>query len=375
VTEEQEPAEELELDSPALLRAATRAGCPISSRQLEELRAQDLLPRPRRVGYHGRAPIWRYEPGTDRQLVTLLQWRQHTKDPDLLKILLWLDGYPIPVSDVRDALSRQLRGFAHTMEHEIDRQARRLGGDLDSQDARQQAVGEIARTLAAKRGTTPVPRHNRIRASDREHAVELLIRSFGLGETIDSTAADGELIERLLGLAPKARHPTADGTEPWLTGPAEDLLDASSIVALPRLLQVVSEASDAELVSTRQAVIALFRYLPLMMRMLGAITGDDNYAGLAAIGQMGQHPELIPYIVPAVLAMLRAGWTDNLNTVTSALQQFPELAGRVQRLLDMPAKTVEANLASLPADAHERAQRLIDAAINGQLETPTTGPT
>ena len=89
----QQPDESSELDSTALLEVATQAGTAISDRMLETFRAQGLILRPQRVGYRGRAPMWLYPAGTDRQLLCLLRWRRQTKDPDTLKVLLWLDGF------------------------------------------------------------------------------------------------------------------------------------------------------------------------------------------------------------------------------------------------------------------------------------------
>src|ERR1700677_2575376 len=96
MTSDQDPCAAPEgLQSVDLLAAAGQAGTGVSDRMLETFRAQGLMPRPRRVGYRGRAPIWRYPPGADRQLLALLGWREHTKDPDVLQVLLWLDGFPI----------------------------------------------------------------------------------------------------------------------------------------------------------------------------------------------------------------------------------------------------------------------------------------
>lgn len=180
-------------------------------------------------------------------------------------------------------------------------------------------------------------------------------------------------MERVLGIAPNGRRHTIEGTGPWLTGPPEALFDASGTVGLPSLLGVVTDASDTELAAARQTVIALFRHLPLMVRMLGAMFGDENYAGLAGLGQIDQHPEIVLYIVPTVIAILRAGWDENLNAVTSALRYFPELAAQTQRVLDTPTATVNANLADRPADVRERAQRLINAAVEGQFNVSDKG--
>lgn len=114
-------AQPSEPDTAALLQAAAHAGSAISDRMLETFRAQGLIPHPRRVGYRGHAPVWRYPPGTDRQLAALLRWRRHSKDPDLLKVLLWLDGFAIPPSAARDAFARQLRVMTKIMEREIGR--------------------------------------------------------------------------------------------------------------------------------------------------------------------------------------------------------------------------------------------------------------
>jgi hypothetical protein len=79
------------------------------------------------------------------------------------------------------------------------------------------------------------------------------------------------------------------------------------------------------------------------------------------------------YILATVIAILRAGWDENLGTVTSALRQFPELAAQAQRILDMPAAAIEANLAGQPAGVRERARRFIGAAVEGQFDAGAGG--
>jgi len=302
-----------------------------------------------------------------------LRWRQHTKDPDLLSVLLWLEGYDIPSSAIRDALIRQLRHTIQTLEREISRTARQLGLDPTDTDARTQAINALAHTIAAKRGKTPIPRRSRTRAEDRAHAVALMIRTFGLGENLQATAEEADTVERVLGLAPNGRRHTIDTAGPWLTGPAENLLEAGDIVAFPRLVGAVQDATERDLAAARQTVVALFRYLPLMIRMLGAMFGDDNYIGLAGLGEIDQHPETLVYIVPMVIAMLKAGWEENLNAVTAALSPFPELAAQAHRILGLPSTTINANLSGQTAETRERAQRIINAAIEGQFGAEADG--
>lgn len=361
-----------EPDTAALLRAAAVAGEQVSGRLLETFRGQGLIPRPRRVGNRGRVPLWRYPSGTERQLVGLLRWRQHTKDPDLLTVLLWLDGFPISDLAVRHALLRGLHAMTRIIEREIDQRARRLGLNPADGTARSRAISELAHTAAAKRGTTPIPRHSRLRASDRAHAVSLMIRMFGLGDKIEATAQDAELVERVLGLAPNGRRRSMDGSGPWLTGPAGDLFIAAEIAAIPNLAAAVTDASEADLATARQMVSVLFRHLPLMVRMTDAIFGAENYVGLAGLSQLDQHPESVIYLTPMVIGMLRAGWAENLEAVTSALRPFPELAAQAESILTLPAATVEANLDGQPAEVRARAHRLIDAAIAGQFDTGTS---
>jgi len=301
-------AQPAEPDTAALLQAAAQAGSAITDRMLETFRADGLIPHPHRAGYRGRAPVWRYPPGTELQLVALLRWRRRSKDPDLLKVLLWLDGFAIAPSAVRTALVHQLQVMAEAMEREISRQARRLGLDPADGAARSQAIDALAQAIAAKRGTTPLPRRSRVAAQDRTRAVTLMLRIFGLGETLQGTAEDAAVIERVLGLAPNGRRNVIADTGPWLTGPAEDLFDAADIVGLPHLRAAVHDASDADLMAARQTIAALFRHLPLMIRMIGATFDDDNYTALAGLRQIDQHPETLVYIVPLVIAMLKAGW-------------------------------------------------------------------
>jgi hypothetical protein len=41
--------------------------------------------------------------------------------------------------------------------------------------------------------------------------------------------------------------------------------------------------------------------------VISAITGQDNYAGLAPIEQIGFQPEAMMWLLPAITAMFKAG--------------------------------------------------------------------
>lgn len=358
-----------ELDSSALLSAAEKAGYSISNRMLAAFRAQGLVPHPRRAGYRGRAPVWLYPPGTDRQLVSVLRYRALTKDQGVLRVLLWLDGFHVPADDVRRALLDHMHRMGESVEQAISTEASRLGLNPAEGIARSHAVDELARTMAAKRGSSSLPRRGRVRARERGDAIALLIRAIGLGEPVEGTPGQGDAVERTLGVAPNGRRHSIAGAQPWLTGPAEDLFSAADLISLPRLLDAATHSTENELETARKTVTALFRYLPLAARMIDVLSGRDNYAGLASFEQVTQHPEIVLWLVPAVVAMFKAGWSENLNAITDALQQFPDLASRAQALTDMPASTVAANLAAKPEQVRKQAERIINAAIDG----PTPG--
>ncbi|MFM9760769.1 hypothetical protein [Streptomyces scabiei] len=355
------------IESEHLLQAAAAAGHPVSERMLEEFRsrAQGLLPHPQRGPNQGRKPVWLYPPGTERQLVSLMRWREHTKDRNVLRVLLWLDGFPIATSAVRESVSASLSTMTQTLERELDAEAARRG--LDPASEREAALNSIASTLAARRGPNALPRPVRVTASERTNAVELLLRLFAFGETPDTTEEEAATVERVLGVSP-GRRQRVNGGGPWLVGPAQDLLDAAQVISVPRMAETLVDAADAELESARQLVAMLFRFLPLVARMIGAVFGNDNYAGMEGVGHLDDHPEFVMLLVPMVVGMIRAGWQENLDTIATALEPFPALTAEIRRVLDMPSHEVESNLEGQPAAVQRRAHLLIDAALDGKLE-------
>ncbi|MER6425782.1 hypothetical protein [Streptomyces sp. NPDC001137] len=355
------------IESEDLLQAAAAAGHPVSGRMLEEFRSrtQGLIPRPERGANRGRRPVWLYPPGAERQLVSLMRWREHTKDPNVLRVLLWLDGFPIATSAVRESVSASLSTMTQTLERELKAEAARRG--LDPASEREAALNSIASTLAARRGPHALPRPVRVTASERTNAVELMLRLFAYGETLDTTEEQAATVERVLGVSP-GRRQRVDGDGPWLVGPAQDLFDAAQVISVPRMAETLVDATDSELESARQLVAMLFRFLPLVARTIGAVFGNDNYAGMEGMGHLDDHPEFVMLLVPMVIGMIRAGWQENLDTIATALEPFPALTAEIRRVLDMPSNEVESNLKGQPAAVQRRAHLLIDAALDGKLD-------
>ncbi len=226
-----------QLDTAALRRAAADEGLPVSDRLLETLRRDGLVPRPTRVGYRGRSPVWAYPAVAVPQLLALLRWREQTKDPDALRLILWVEGYQIHTSDVRAALVRWWESATAMVDREFRARAERLGLDPDRDEDRPAVLQEMSRELTAKRGPRSIPRRGRIPAAERAHAMDVMLRRFLLDLPADGDVEqEAQKIEKVLGIA-KDRITTIPGSGPWLTGPAASLLDAADIIAVPRLLE------------------------------------------------------------------------------------------------------------------------------------------
>jgi hypothetical protein len=356
------------LETAGLIAIAADAGHAISARMMETFRADKLLPKPERVGYRGRTPIWAYPDGPDKQLLCLLGWREYVKDPATLRVLLWLDGFAVTSALVRDSLVQGLESILAVFEKAVADQVERQGLDPEKDESRAEVLGHFAGVFAAKRGANSLPRRARVRAADRSHAVELVLRLFAFGDEIKAGPDEAETVERVLGLAPKGRHDRVGDAQPWLTGSANDLFSAAEYVALPRALAAVRSSTDTELETARGLVVTIFRCLPLMARMIGVVFDDENYAGFAGLRELDQHPEFVMLLVPTVIGMLRAGWQDSLENVANALKPFPEIAANAGRILDMPRNEVESNLVGKSAAVRLTAQRLVDGALDGKLD-------
>jgi hypothetical protein len=355
------------LDGQSLIAAAGREGLAVTPRTLRRLRTQGLLPHPVRTGQRGLTPVWTYPSGTEAQLVTLLRWRQKTKSPDVLQVVLWLEGFAVCGEEVRAALTRRLRLLLEGIEQELRTHARRCGLDPDTEAGRREALQSMASVLAGKRGPAAIPRHGRMTAADRVRGLTLLLTTFGFGEP-GVGEEDAQTVERVLGIAPNGRRTRIGGQGPWLTGPAEALFGATEVASFPRLLDVAEDATDAELAAVRPLAAALFLKLPFFLRLIDVATSKNNALGMAGLSKVSKDPEFGVFVVPTLVSMLRAGWEENLRTMTQALEGTEGLQAIIPQALEMDSKTWTTNLAALPAAQREQARRIIDAAVDGTLE-------
>ncbi|MEU6245670.1 hypothetical protein [Streptomyces sp. NPDC047024] len=355
-----------------LLRAAMSAGFgTMTERRLEDFRQGGLMPRPVRVGNDGRRPVWIYPRGSDQQLVQLLRWREHTQNVDVLRVVLWIEGFPVALDAVRASATAVLTKLLHEVEQDLQAEASRLGLDpVADQDA---VVSAVATVMAAKRGKNAVPRPIRVPASERATAVAHLLQIFALGKQPDVTEEEAETIEKVLGVSPGRRQRVEDA-DPWLTGPASALVDAADFVSLPRMTEVLADATDSEWEEARSPAAALFLHLPVFTRAMAAMTGKENFAGMGGQAAFDSEPIMAVFLVAFALGARRADWSGNVEGLRDSLAPWPALVDEMKLVLDMPQHELDQNIAGHGLEMWDRTQRIIKALLDGELD-PGPRPT
>ncbi|HEX5403954.1 MAG TPA: hypothetical protein VFX16_16835, partial [Pseudonocardiaceae bacterium] len=124
-----------------------------SERTLESWRNQGLLPHAERTGQVGVRPVWTYPAEAVDQLKALLRLRSLSKDPQLLRVSLWFEGYSIPTTRVRSSMIDHLRRMQADLDKELASRATSAGSEAEA--GRWEAIGQVARTYARRRSGTP----------------------------------------------------------------------------------------------------------------------------------------------------------------------------------------------------------------------------
>lgn len=295
------------MDTDALLAAAREAGGEVTDRQLELWRYKGLMPRPVRAEGRGR---WLYPPGSDRRLARLISLRASIRSLELIRVVLWLDGFAVATGEVREALAEAVRRLAEAIEP----------GDGEG------SIDGLAVALAATRGRALLANGGMGRA-ERTRAYALLIAAaFGDPEALAAHRDDEPLLARLLGENGSAAAVLATGESPALP--------------LPRpaeLAPTVEAASDAELELARRTVRAIAVWWPLMV----SLAGRDRPEGAAISGLARATVEELP---ADLLPLLVAGVVGALRSDPEAPEQpvaAPPARGEVRRaILEAGVKVV-----------------------------------
>ncbi|MGW4894108.1 hypothetical protein ACWEQL_17820 [Kitasatospora sp. NPDC004240] len=141
----------------------------------------------------------------------------------------------------------------------------------------------------------------------------------------------------------------------------------ATVTSVPSMAQAVAEADDGELEQARVLAAALTEGLPVAARLLAAATGTPNRAGFEGLVALDQDPFIRVLLAGMAVSMVRRGLGGDLARVAAAAGPFASVQGDLDRILDMPALTVERNLRRAAPDVRVIAGRLIGAALDGRL--------
>lgn len=331
----------------------------VTARTLEFWRHQGLLPKAERTGQQGKRPQWTYPMQAVDQLRALLSLRAKTKDPDLLRVALWFDGYPIEIERVRLSVTAVLTNALLTLTKEVSRRASKAKGNGEWD-----AIEQIGSILAAKRGPNAPPRYGRQRRADRERAMALAIGLvLGDKEAIARLEAEGEHVERLIGVDRGRR--SRGGLAAWLDGPPGDGLEAfANLGSLPALIETMRSASDDELEASRSLARIMLDGVAAFTRIADALAGADNASGFGAIAVFRGDPMAAVWLIAFTIAAGRSATiSEGLHSVVDALsERVLPVDGRARELAALGPDALKDRLPELdrlPFAEQVKVKRLI----------------
>ena len=318
----------------------------VTARTLEFWRHQGLLPKAQRTGQHGKRPEWTYPAEARDQLAALLQLRTKTKNPDILRVGLFFEGFPIETVRVRASIIAVLEASLSAIRKEVDK---RCSSGAAPEEATWGALEQIGRVLAGKRGANAPPRHGRQRREDRERAMTLAV---GLVLGDEGSAArlerDAPHVERMIGLD-RGRRPRGC-LPPWLDGPAGEGLEAfSRYGSLPALIETMRSASDDELTASRTLARIMLDGITAFTRIADSFTGTDNASGFGAIAAFRGEPMAAVWLLAFTIA---AGRSSTLNeglraAVDSLSQHVLPVDARARELAGLEPAELRSRLPEL----------------------------
>ncbi len=344
--------------SAELLRLAHDRGYhEVTGRQLETWRHQRLLPRPARAGQAGLRPLWLSPPGTERQLLRLCELRSQTRDASLLRITLWLEGFEQDLPDVRAALHTVLTDAQRAIDRQLEVIVRQRRLDGDPGVVRLQALALLAEQVAAARGRNPIVPRLASARGHRRPGLHALLHVMIYGEAPPLGVGSAENVDRVLGLAPRARHDRVNKVGPWMTSPT-DLDHLGRVASLPALHTAVGVASDEDLLYARRAVAPLTNGLALVSRMLRALY-HNQFAGFSRLRHR-QATSAAAFVVALVLSLRNSDLSSNLTALVDAVEEAQQqFRFAVERLRATPATALQQRLAGMAPGARQQLKRLI----------------
>jgi hypothetical protein len=289
-------------DSQDLLALARREGHPISASTLGSWRQRGLLPTPKRSG--GGRSLFLYPRGTDQQLRRLLHWRTRAGRLNLVAIALWVEGFPLGVGTVRDALLEFIAGWSAAVET-----------ILAKQPADESAPDAFARTLSRQRSRAPVPRLSRMRLVERERAYAYLVAvMLGLEGEAKGRSEDLPHVQRLFGL----RRGHGGGLAERF--PLDDLQGLGRLLLPNHAKPVIARASRAEMELVRRAVAVFVEWMP---RLGPEMLADEPVKALDVLTLVREFAEP-PAEVLALLIVVWLSWMQSKGPSEAELGAYIE---------------------------------------------------
>jgi DNA-binding transcriptional MerR regulator len=330
----------------------------ITARTLEHWRQQRLLPKAQRTGQRGKHPEWSYDIAALDQLQELLRLRERSRQPDVLRAALWFRGYPVETRDARASMVAVLQRMHHVMTQEVEKRRERVE---PAGDTPWDALEEIGRTVARRRGRHAAPRAGRQSLHDRERATTLLL-ALGLGypEAASRLSQDAGRVERLIGVDQGRRRHA--GLIAWLSGPAADGLNAFSATgSLPVLIDALSAASVEELDASRARARSLLGGIAAVSRMADALALADNVTGLAAFEALQHEPMASVWLTAFVISIGRTSEYDvNLREIVDAIERdVTPTESAVRSLAELSKGALDQRLAHLTFIQGAQVRRLV----------------
>jgi hypothetical protein len=251
-----------------------------------------LLPRGEWVPWGFGKRSVAYPAATGAQVLALcrLRFRERIRRLPLLGLALWLEGWPVAMTTVRSGLALMAES-----PHRF----------VDMSRAPDADAWNVANIAVFERGFGSDVVARGIRISDLAQGMgDLVAMLAGDQAPEDADAAGLSAVGALVGLD-RASEDDVTGDGPWLPmSPAEALRDASRAISTPRLLNVLAEAADPELVWARTAAIFLTGAFAATAERFAA-AGDPNVAGIGLLAAGLRGPLGSSLVVLAVLRLPR----------------------------------------------------------------------
>lgn len=329
-------------DADALLEWAAKAGYDVVRKDLEYFVKLRLMPGAERVAQNGKQPILRYPHDSAVRLQTILFWRSRRVPNSDVKVLLWLQGFDVPLGEVRPLLAAWIDDAIET----VNRAMQRFG---------LAAVGEqLARARTSARHLAP-PRLTRMTAPRRFQGMLALLRVGAFGEPA-GTAEEERAVEEVIG-ASRGRRRTGMSLPAWVTEPVS-LKDLAAIGSLPALRQAIITATDEELRTARRDAAAFYFGLWHLHFAMRTLSRAQNPGGLGLVALIPRMPRAALWTTAFTINARRYGWSGNLDAVVSAFEQLIAQSSEASRLLgNLGDVAFDERLRTLSRADRERLQR------------------